>query len=129
MADFGRAPAFAPYSKVVLWYDDEHAFQAGDDTGRVLEADCPWATQAMANAMLANVRGFSYSPFTATDAILDPAAELGDGVTANGVYGPLAAMETTFDAMCAANASAPADEEIEHEYPYLSPTQRAWPGK
>lgn len=124
MSAFENSPTFAPYSKVILWYDDENAFTAGDDAGRTLEADCPWATQAMADAMLANVRGYAYSPFTATDAMLDPAAELGDGVTANGVYGPLAAIDTGFDAMCAADAAAPADKEIDHEYPYQSHSQR-----
>jgi len=124
MSAFENSPTFAPYSKVILWYDDENAFTAGDDTGRTLEADCPWATQAMADAMLANVQGYAYSPFTATDAMLDPAAELGDGVTANGVYGPLAAIDTSFDAMCAADAAAPADKEIDHEYPYQSHSQR-----
>lgn len=124
MSAFENSPTFAPYSKVILWYDDENAFTAGDDTGRTLEADCPWATQAMADAMLASIRGYAYSPFTATDALLDPAAELGDGVTANGVYGPLAAIDTGFDAMCAADAAAPADKEIDHEYPYQSQAQR-----
>ena len=118
------SPAFAPYTGVRLWYDDEHAFFAGDETGRVLEADCPWATQAVADGVLASVSGFAYKPFTAQSALLDPAAELGDGVAVGGIYGPLASINTTFDAMCAAEISAPEDEEINHEYPYLSPQER-----
>ena len=42
--------AVTGYSKVILWLDGESCFTAGDDTGRVLEAKCPWGTQAMANA-------------------------------------------------------------------------------
>lgn len=120
------APPFAPFTGVRLWYDDEQYFFAGDETGRVLEADNPWATQAMAESVLASVSGYSYQPFEAGSAILDPAAELGDGVNVGGVYGPLASITTRFDAMCAADISAPADEEIDHEYPYLSPAEREY---
>ena len=120
------APKFEAYTGVRLWYDDEQFFFAGDETGRVLEADNPWATQAMAESVLASISGYSYQPFEAGSAILDPAAELGDGVNVGGVYGPLASITTRFDAMCAADIAAPADEEIDHEYPYLSPAEREY---
>ena len=120
------APKFDAYTGVRLWYDDEQYFFAGDETGRVLEADNPWATQSMAESVLASVSGYSYQPFEAGSAILDPAAELGDGVNVGGVYGPLASITTRFDAMCAADIAAPADEEIDHEYPYLSPAEREY---
>jgi hypothetical protein len=120
------APPFAPFTGVRLWYDDEQYFFAGDETGRVLEADNPWATQSMAESVLASISGYSYQPFEAGSAILDPAAELGDGVNVGGVYGPLASITTRFDAMCAADIAAPADEEIDHEYPYLSPAEREY---
>lgn len=120
------APKFDAYTGVRLWYDDEQYFFAGDETGRVLEADNPWATQSMAESVLASISGYSYQPFEAGSAILDPAAELGDGVNVGGVYGPLASITTRFDAMCAADIAAPADEEIDHEYPYLSPAEREY---
>ena len=47
-----------PFTGVRLWYDDEAFYFSGDDTGRVLEANCPWATQAMADEILASVEGF-----------------------------------------------------------------------
>lgn len=125
MAKFGAPNAFAPFSRVVVWYDDEHAFEAGDDSGRTLEADCPFATQEMADKMLESIRGRSYQPFEAADAILDPAAELGDGVAANGVYSVLASCETTFNALMVSDIAAPADEEIDHELPYVDQTTRA----
>lgn len=120
------APKFAAFTGVRLWYDDDQYFFAGDETGRVLEADNPWATQAMAEDILTSISGYAYQPFDAGSALLDPAAELGDGVNVGGVYGPLAAITTRFDAMCTADISAPADGEIEHEYPYLSPAQREY---
>lgn len=118
------APKFGAFTGVRLWHDDEHAFFSGDETGRILEADCPWATQAIADNVLASIRGYAYQPFTARSALLDPAAELGDGVAVGGVYGPLASINTVFDAMCAAEISAPEDEEINHEYPYLTKQER-----
>lgn len=118
------SPAFAAYTGVRLWYDDENAYFAGDETGRVMEADCPWATQEMANKMLRTISGFVYQPWEATDALLDPAAELGDGAAVGGIYGPLASITTTFDALCASDIGAPEDEEVDHEYPYLSKTRR-----
>lgn len=119
------SPAFVPYSKVIAWYDDENAFVAGDDSGRVLEVDLPFATQEIVNGMLERIRGYAYQPWAGTRAILDPAAELGDGVTINGVYSVLASMETTFDGLMLSDAAAPADEEVDHEYHYVSPTRKA----
>lgn len=119
------APAFLPYSKVIAWYDDENAFVAGDDSGRVLTVDLPFATQKIVNKMLECIKGYSYQPWTGSGAILDPAAELGDGVTVNGVYSVLASAETSFDALMVSDAAAPADEEVDHEYPYVPPTDRA----
>lgn len=124
-ADLEYGPAFAPYTGVRLWYDDENAFFAGDETGSVLEADCPWATQAMADNILANVGGYVYQPFEATDAFLDPAAELGDGVGVGNIFGPLASVSRTLDSLAAADIGAPEEEEVEYEFPYISPTQRA----
>ena len=124
LGEFESSPAFEPVTKVILWYDDESSYAAGDDGGRVLELTCPWATQAMAENILASVSGFVYRPFSGTGALLDPAAELGDAVTVNGVYSILATMDTNFDALCLSDISAPADEEVDHEYPYQSPQGR-----
>lgn len=56
------AAPLQPYSKVILWLDDENSFTAGDDTGRTLEADLSWATQAIADKMLHRLRAISISP-------------------------------------------------------------------
>lgn len=129
MMDFSSSPAFQPYSRVTLWVDDNNCYTAGDDTGRTLEADCPWATQAICNAVLAKISGYQYVPYTATDAMLDPAAEIGDGVTANGRYSVLASIEPTFDSMFTATVQAPSDEELDHEFPYKSSTTRSFDRK
>ena len=126
MMDFTSSPAFQPFTRANLLADDEHYYTAGDDTGRTLEADCPWATQAICDAVLERVKGYQYVPYTA---MLDPAAEIGDTVCVNGRTSILASVDTTFCAMFTANIAAPADEEIDHEYPYKSSTTRKFDRK
>lgn len=123
-ASLDSAPAFEPYTGVRLWYDDEHYYFAGDESGRVLEQDQPWATQAMADSILASIRGFVYQPFEAGTAQLDMEAELGDGVNVGGVYSLLAEVNTIFGAMCASDLAAPSEEEVDNEYPFQTKQQR-----
>lgn len=70
---------------VTLWYDDEHAFTAGDDSGLMLEADCLWATQTMANNLLNELKEFKFQPYSADGVSIDPAVELGDAVSVGGI--------------------------------------------
>ena len=67
------SPQFEPITMVRVFVDDSNVYQAGTETGRVLEVDCPYGTQEMANIMLSQVEGFQYQPMTATDALADPA--------------------------------------------------------
>lgn len=124
-ASFETANKLQPITRVTIWYDDENYYTAGDDTGRTLEIDCPWATQAMADGLLASVGGYQYQPFSAGDALMDLAAELGDGVTVNGTYSVLSSVGIDCGPLSAADISAPGEEEVDHEYPYLSPQERA----
>ena len=116
-----ESPALAPVSKVVLLVDDDTAYFAGDETGRTVELTCPYGTQAMANNILASLRAYTYRPIQAQDALLDPAAELGDGLTVGGVYTVLAQVDLTFDGLMACDAGAPGKTELESEYQYQSP--------
>lgn len=117
------SPQFEPISKIILLVDSENYYEAGNDTGRTLEITCPYGTQAMANNLLSSLGGYAYQPATASDALIDPAAELGDAVTVGGVYTVLAQMDTTFDSLMTADIGAPGQEEIESEYPYVSQQQ------
>ena len=111
-------------SRVNLAVDSDHIYTSGDDTGRTLEVSCPWGSQAMANSILAKVSGIEYQPYEASDALLDPATEIGDGITLGGVYSVLAQSYVSLDKQCAANISAPYTDEIDDEYPYKTPEQR-----
>jgi len=119
------SPALPAYTGVTLEDADGVQYSAGNATGMVLTAYCSWATQAMAERVLTAIKGYAYRPFSAACAVLDPAAELGDGVTVGGVYSVLAASVATFDGLLHADISAPSEDELDHEYPYETPEQRS----
>lgn len=104
-----------PISRVTLTIDDENAVTAGDDTGLEITAVCPHATQAMADAILKKMKGYQYQMYTADAANIDPAAELGDGITADGVYGVLSRMSD--DGGGYPDLTAPGEAELEDEFP------------
>lgn len=114
------APEFMGYSKVVINIDDETKIEVGNDLGRTLELSCPWGTQEMAEKILVGVTGFQYQPYTAESAILDPAAEIGDGITAGGIYSGIYQYNANLGSLYTADVSAPGEEEVDHEYPYES---------
>lgn len=125
MIDWSCPPALDAYSKVIIWWDDEHAYTAGTDTGRVLEVDCPWATQAMADDILAAIQGYAYQPYEATEAVLDPAVELGDGITANGITSVVGSYDMQYNALQMSTIAAPGDRDEDHELgDYQGPTAR-----
>lgn len=116
-------PKFDAISKVVLLVDDENYYEAGNGAGRTLELTCPYGTQEMANNILASVSGYQYQPVTATDALADPAVELGDSMTVGGAYSVVAQREIDFSLLLPMELAAPGQEEIESEYPYVSQQQ------
>lgn len=121
---FERAPQFIGYTKVVLQVSDEIEYSAGTDTGRTLTLVNPWGTQERAEEILAQIKGYSYQPYSASGAIVDAAAELGDAVSVNGVHGGVYALTRHYGGIQFADLNAPGDEEIDHEYPYKSPQDR-----
>ena len=125
LAEFSPGIASQPITKVELLDENGDVVGvSGSDTGRTLTALQPDGTNAMAAAILAKVSGYKHIGYDGSEALLDPAVELGDAVTVDGLYVPLIARDTTFDSMLAPNISAPDADEIDDEYPYKSPTQR-----
>lgn len=98
----------------------EITYSAGNSSGYVLELDNPIGTQEMAYAILASLklRSVSYQPFEADKALSDPAAEIGDGVTAGGKTGIIMSIETDLTPLMASDLSAPMEEELGHEFKY-----------
>ena len=111
-ADNGK---YKPISRVTLLVDDENSLTAGDDTGMEVIASCPHATQPMVNALLQTMKGYRYQAYEAGAANIDPAAELGDGVTVGGIYSPLSKLSD--DGRGYAGISSPGEAEMEDEYP------------
>ena len=101
--------------------DSENASSAGDAAGRSIEVTGPSGSQEVANNLLAALSSSTYTPAMAQDAILDPAAEIGDGLTMGGVYTVLAQSTLTFDGLMTSDAGAPGQAEQESEYKYQSP--------
>lgn len=124
ISSFKSSPQFDGYTKVIIIVSEDVEYSAGTDTGRTLTVNNPWGTQEMAENILNKIRGYKYQPFTAKDAILDPAAELGDGISVNSVYSGIFTREISFNSMCRATVSAPTEEEIDHEYPYVPKQER-----
>lgn len=106
---------YKPISRVTLLVDDENSLTAGDDTGMEVIASCPHATQPMVNALLQTMKGYQYQAYEAGAANIDPAAELGDGVTVGGIYSPLSKLSD--DGRGYAGISSPGEAEMEDEYP------------
>ena len=133
--DMDESPAYQPISRIRInagTDSDGNAiiYEAGNSNGRTIEVDNPIILDsamgsAVAQRVLSTLEGYKFKPFKASGAILDPAAEIGDAVSVNGVYSVLADIETTFSPLMTANISAPEDGSIDHEYPYESPTDRA----
>lgn len=122
-AGYTTTPALARYTKVVINIDDDTYIEAGDGDN-ILVLSCPWATAQMATDILESIKNYSYQPYDTDWAKLDPAAELGDGVTINGVFSGIFTKETTFSTLMAARIAAPQDNAVDHEYPYKSQTDR-----
>lgn len=116
-----------PYTKVTVT-DGTSSYSSGTDAGRELLVEVPVLPNGdgatLAGNILNSVKNYKYRPYEADSALLDPAAELGDGITVGGVYGGIHARTATFSRLFRANVSAPAEEEIDSEYPYLSAQER-----
>ena len=115
VTSFSGKGKYKPISRVTLLVDDENSLTAGDDTGMEVIASCPHATQPMVNALLQTMKGYQYQAYEAGAANIDPAAELGDGVTVGGIYSPLSKLSD--DGRGYAGISSPGEAEMEDEYP------------
>ena len=119
---FENTGKYRPISRVTLMVDDENAFTAGDDTGLEITASCPHATQEMVNALLTQLQGYQYQSFSADAVNLDPAAELGDGITVSGIYSTLSQLND--DGNGFPDISAPGEVALEEEYPSAGPMEQ-----
>lgn len=99
-------------------------------SGKTMEADCPLCKpsnrQQIADNLLTSLSGYGYQPFSATGAEVNPLAELGDGLTVNGIYAGLYQQDLTFDQLMISDIGAPYEEELESEYSYEDSNERTY---
>ena len=127
------SPSFPACTGVRFLTENDAEFFAGSETGYVYEISSPFATQTAANALLNRMQGFVYRPYSAESVILNPAAEPGDTVRipsgSSTALSSLFTLSRSFDSLFPADVSAPEDEELDHEYPYESSSDRAYTRK
>ena len=93
-------------------------------TGRVIDVVNPFASPQMASDILAGMIyasgvAMEYKPFSA-DALIPPHFEIGDAVIVNGNQHGIYGFLTEASRLALSSIKAPADEEIDHEYPFKS---------
>lgn len=118
-----------PITGVALLLDDENELLAGDDSGYMLEVSCPYGTKAMAENILSSLSGKTYQGYRGENAILSPAAELGDGITVNGVYSLLAHRTVNFGPGHMSEIAAPGESAMENEYKWVDPKKKEFDRK
>ena len=118
------SPKLDKYSRVTINIDENTQVSVGDDSGLTLEFDNPFGNKDMATRVLASLKNFRYSPYKASGAELDPAAEIGDAVETATSFGGIYTRSRSFGKLMKSDISAPCDEEIDHEFQYESPSER-----
>lgn len=114
----------APITKVILHKMDGNKFTAGDDSGRTLNVDSPWASQEVADYILESVALYEYQPFTATGVIIDPAVEIGNVLKFGGTGKCCYQHNTVYGKSIVATIGAMEEKEINHDYKYISSDSR-----
>ena len=121
------------YTKVILHTGDTTQVVEGVSDDNVLEAQNPFATQEMAQRIYASVSGdqshhYTYRPFDASGAWVNPLVELCDSIRTKKVAntGPIASRVVNFGSGMVMDLSAPNDNYIDHEYAYESPEERQY---
>ena len=119
------SPALPAWSGVKFTYKGKTIASAGDESGRVMEIENPWASATIAANLLKSVNSLAYYPYEATDAVIDPAVEMGDFVSVDGATRRIFAMSGSLDGLCAVDVSAPAERDIDHEFPRSEALKKA----
>lgn len=109
-------------SKITMTDEDGNAYSQGDDSGFEITVDsCPYSCQGICNDLYSMLRGIEYEPFTAPDAVFDPATELGDQVKiGDKVHSSIYSMEAVLGIGYSNTISAPTNTEATRQYPYLT---------
>ena len=125
----GEVTAQASHTVTGIRYQADNApVLLGTDTGVVLDiGDLGANTAVYASGLYDDLNGKTYQPYDLRGAIYDPAVELGDYVRggANGEVSSVLYSETaTLGLAFRGDISAPQDDELYDEYPYIGGNQK-----
>lgn len=99
-------------------------------SGNALTANCPLVKpsdrQKVADNLLKKVYGFAYQPYSAKGAYMNPAAEIGDAITAYNVLSGLFEQDTTFNRLFLSDIGSAISEEAAVEMQYETNTDRRY---
>lgn len=107
-----------------------YEYPFGTVDGKVLEIDCPYVkSQQMAQDIYTKIAGLVYQPITIDEAVLNPALELGDGMsiqygTETPVQSAIFSFDLDWDSLFTGSVSAPDSSEVEKEFKIVNPTQQ-----
>lgn len=132
---------------ITIFYPDETASKMDGDTITVIkstdettgelhfeyiyareDSNLPSA-QKLCNEIFVAIQGLGYQPLHADNAIINPAAEIGDTLTICEVTSGLYYQETTFNRLMASNVGAPVSSESDPEMEYESKQDRNYARK
>ena len=114
------------YTNVVLTVDDNTAYNSGFGDKNVMEAFCPYATQAVADYVYSILSVWQYKPFSASGVWSNPAVELGDQISVVGTTGAIYSRRITYSSGMTMDLEAPNNDDIDHEIRYISPEVRRY---
>lgn len=112
------------YTKVILHVTDDVSYTVGNDLGLTMEYTHPFGTPEMARNILASISGYQHQSYDATSVLLDPAAQLGDGLDINGIYSGIVTMTSHYGPHFTADTGAPAIQEINQKVQFKSSQER-----
>ena len=101
-------------------------YTSGTDAGYTLRVDGnPYVTQEICDDLAQTLIGIEYCPLEMTQAIFDPAAELGDPIIYfDKARGILVNVDANMNVAFRARIEAPYEREAEDEYPYRSQQEK-----
>lgn len=111
----------------VILTDDTAVLEGTEDS--VLEVYIPICSdtaeaRTFAQNILSALSGWQYQPYEAGNVLTDPSVQLGDGITVQGVYSSIFKRITRLGVQTSQDTSAPCEEEVNHEFPWVSGADR-----
>lgn len=118
------SPLRSGYTKVSIYVSESQTIESGTSDDNVMEAQCPWATQEIADYVYSVLSSWQYKPCTASGVWGDPAVEVFDTLETDTTSFTVFSRDLEFGSVVGMDLSAPNDNYIEHEYAYNSPSIR-----